>query len=176
MSKRIYEAVQVNCEPIARRKLDEVERLRSEGRRGGLYVSGWPAMLEGVDGDDRSGLDYSKEPFDVYDGDDLGEALSAAREWLESEKVEIYGGGGLERVCYSVADILWAEDDDDEDYESMGGIVTLATWDNLPTELDAAWHRALKSHRIFLDYEDDWYLGLESQLELADVEVQIPDD
>ena len=164
MSKWTYEGHQVNACPVDGMGLERVERLRAAGRRGSFCVEGWPAILDQADGDDRSGVDTSNEPAYVYDGDDLDEARRAAREWLAGQPVEVFGGRGPERVAYAAADIEWVEDPDGDDYEGTGEIVSLAQYDNLPTELDVAWHRMLDGYRRYLDYQDDGYDGLYVEL------------
>lgn len=124
-------------------------------------VEGWPAILKQADGDDRSEVDRSGEPAHVYEGDDLAEALRAAREWLDAEPVEVHRGRGLARVSYAVADVeRWTWDGGG--WADAGGVETL---DNLPPALAAAWARALKGYRAWLDYDADGWDDLPEEVE-----------
>lgn len=168
VSKWVVKGSVRDCE-IDEKAVEKVRELVEKGRRGIWYAYGWPALLYAVDGDDRSGVDSSNEPFYIYDGQSLEEAVSQAKEWLAGEDVTVYAGGApaLERVAYSFAEIGWVEDDDSEDYESDYEIVGAATGDNLPGEYEKAWRRALRDYQGWCDYENEDFGSFKYFLELA---------
>ena len=155
-----------DCE-IDEKAVEKVRELVEKGRRGSWCTYGWPASLSAVDGDDRSGVDSSNEPFYIYDGQSLEAAVSQAKEWLAGEDVTVYAGRGLERIAYSFAEIEWVEDDDSEDYETEDESVVAATGDNLPSEYEKAWRRALRDYQGWSDYENEDFGSFRHFLELA---------
>lgn len=155
-----------DCE-IDEKAVEKVRELVKTGRRGGWEAFGYEALHAEVDGDNRSDVDTSHEPFYIYSGQSLEEAVKQAKEWLAGEDVTVYAPGGLERIAYSFVEIEWLEDGDEDDYESDGEFVIVATGDNLPDEFEKAWTRALRDYQRWYDYESEDYGDFRYYLELA---------